>query len=231
MPLCGWTRGRNWGCVCRILSLSSGVSETVRALVLRARCWKFGPGSPAATALVTGDVLIPFRRVLQPPPLPRPLPLVSYSILEVAMAPRKRKKSAPADALPPQLATVNLHAAGVDVGAEEHWAAVPACDDAHPVRRFGANTADLDAWADWFWDCGITTVALASTGVSWIPLFEVREARGFQVRRVDPGTMPRNGRPTSDVHECQWLQRLHTSGVLSACVHLEYQGVVLPSSG
>ena len=81
------------------------------------------------------------------------------------MAPHKRKKSAPAAALPPQLAIVNLHAAGVDVGAEEHWAAVPACDDAPPVRRFGAGTAALEALADWLWDGGITTVALESTGV------------------------------------------------------------------
>ena len=146
------------------------------------------------------------------------------------MAPRKRKKSAPcSDALPPQLATVNLHAAGIDVGAEEHWAAVPACDDSHPVRRFGANTADLDALADWLWACGITTVALESTGVYWIPLFEVLEARGFQVLLVDPGKMPRNGRPKSDVHDCQWLQRLHTYGLLSACFRPEDQVVVLRS--
>ena len=162
-------------------------------------------------------------------PLPRPLPLFPFPILEVAMAPRKRKNSAPAHALPPQLDTVNLHAAGVDVGAEEHWAAVPACDDPQPVRRFGANTADLEALADWFWDCGITTIALQSTGVSWLPLFEVLEARGFQVLLVDPGTMPRNGRPKSDVHDCQWLQRLHTYGLLSTCFRPEDQVVVLRS--
>jgi len=125
---------------------------------------------------------------------------------------------------------VNLHAAGVEVGAEEHWAAVPACDAPQPVRRFGAHTAALDAWADWCWDCGITTVALASTGVDWSPRFEVREARGFQVRRVDPGKMPRNGRPTSDVHDGQGLQRLHPSGVLSAGVRPEEQVVVLRRS-
>ena len=96
------------------------------------------------------------------------------------MASRKRK-SAPSASLPPQLDTVHLHAAGIDVGAEEHWAAVPACDDPQPVRRFGAHTADLDALADWLWTCGITPVALESTGVYWIPLFELLEARGFQV--------------------------------------------------
>ena len=142
------------------------------------------------------------------------------------MAPRTRKNSAPAHALPPQLDPVNLHAAGVEVGAEEHWAAVPACDAPQPVRRFGAHPAALDAWADWFWDGGSTTGALASTGVSWIPLCEVREARGCQVRRVDPGTRPRNGRPTSDGHEGQWLQRLPTSGVLSAWFRPEAPVVV-----
>ena len=146
------------------------------------------------------------------------------------MAPRTRKNSAPAHALPPQLDPVNLHAAGVEVGAAEHWAAVPAGDAPQPVRRFGAHPAALDAWADWFWDGGSTTGALASTGVSWTPRFEVREARGCQGRRVDPGTMPRNGRPTSDVHDGQWLQRLHPSGVLSACVRPEAQVVVLRSS-
>jgi hypothetical protein len=88
--------------------------------------------------------------------------------------------------LPPQLATVHLHAAGIDVGAEEHWAAVPACDDPQPVRRFGAYTADLEALADWLWTCGITTVALESTGVYWIPLFELLEARGCARRGYRP---------------------------------------------
>jgi len=145
------------------------------------------------------------------------------------MARRKRKISLPSDALPPQLATANLHAAGIDVGAEEHWAAVPPCDDPQPVRRFGANTADLEAVADWLWDCGVTTVALESTGVYWIPLFELLETRGFQVLLVDPSKMPRNGRPKTDVHDCQWLQRLHTYGLLSACFRPEDQVVVLRS--
>ena len=146
------------------------------------------------------------------------------------MAPRTRKKSAVSDAFPPQLAPVHLHAAGIAVGAAEHWAAVPACDAPQPVRRFGANTADLDALADGLWACDITTVALESTGVSWIPLVEVLEARGFRVLLVDPGTRPRNGRPKTDVHACQWLPRLHTSGLLSACCRPEDQVVVVRSS-
>src|SRR5437016_122750 len=92
--------GRNWSPVYRILPSDSGACETVCALVLGARCGKFGPGSPAAPSLVTGIVLIPFGRVLQSSPLPHPLPPFHCPILEAAMAPRKRKKS---DALPPQL--------------------------------------------------------------------------------------------------------------------------------
>jgi len=69
-----------------------------------------------------------------------------------------------APALPPQWAAVNLHAAGIDVGAESHAVAVPPSDDFSPVRCFGACTADLDAWADWLATCGMTTVALESTG-------------------------------------------------------------------
>jgi hypothetical protein len=73
---------------------------------------------------------------------------------------------------PPHLAAVNLHAAGIDVGAEAHYVAVPPSDDPQPVRCFGAYTVDLAALADWLALCWITTVALEATGVSWIPLFE-----------------------------------------------------------
>ena len=65
------------------------------------------------------------------------------------------------------------HAAGVDIGEAEHWVAVPPGRDPQPVRRFGTCTADLDALADWLINCGVTTVAMASTGVDWIPLFEL----------------------------------------------------------
>ena len=89
------------------------------------------------------------------------------------MAQRQQKAPRAQSSLPPQLAAVNLHAAGIDVGAEVHYVAVPPSDDPQPVRRFGASTADLDALATWLTACGITTVALESTGVYWIPLFEL----------------------------------------------------------
>jgi hypothetical protein len=112
-------------------------------------------------------------------------------------------------ALPPQLAAVNLHAAGIDVRPETHYVAVPPSDDAQPVRRVGAYTVDLEALADWLAACGITTVALESTGVYWIPLVELLETRGFKVRLVDPRQVQKiQARPKSDVHNCQWPQRL-----------------------
>ncbi len=143
------------------------------------------------------------------------------------MAKHQRKKSPAEQQLPAQLHAVNLHAAGIDVGAEAHWVAVPVEADPQPVRVFLAHTASLHALAAWLTRCGITTVALASTGVSWIPLFELLETQGFEVILVDPGTMPKNGRPKTDVHDCQWLQRLHTLGLLSAAFRPDDPVVVL----
>jgi len=143
-------------------------------------------------------------------------------MVEGAMARSKPKASRtvpPAPAFPPQLAAANVHAAGIAVGAEAHFVAVPPSDDPQPVRGFGALTADLAAIAAWLVACAITTVALASTGVSWLPLFALLEARGFEVLLVDPQHVQKiKGRPTSDVHDCPWIQRLHTFGLLaSAC--------------
>jgi transposase len=124
------------------------------------------------------------------------------------MAQRKQQKSPSKSALPPQLATVNRHAAGIDVGADTHDVAVPPSDAPPPGRGFGACTADLEALADWFAACGVTTVALESTGVSWRPLVELLETRGFEVLLVDPQQGHRlTGRPKSDGHDGQWGQR------------------------
>ena len=106
------------------------------------------------------------------------------------------------------------HAAGIDIGEAEHWVAVPPGRDPQPVRRFGTFTVDLDALADWLLDCGVTTVAMESTGVYWIPLFELLEARGVQVLLIDPRQAKRApGRPKTDRLDCQWLQRLHADGL------------------
>jgi transposase len=149
---------------------------------------------------------------------------------EATMAHRKKAHPPSQPALPPQLAAVNLHAAGIDVGAEAHYVAVPLSDDPQPVRRFGAYTVDLEALADWLAACGVTTVALESTGVYWIPLFELLETRGFEVLLVDPQQVQKiKGRPKSDVHDCQWLQRLHTFGLLASAFRPPDQVCVLRS--
>jgi len=144
--------------------------------------------------------------------------------------PKASRTAAPVPAFPPPLAAANLHAAGIDIGAEAHFVAVPPSDDPQPVRGFGASTADLNAIADWLATCGITTVALESTGVSWIPLFALLETRGFEVLLVDPQQVQKSkGRPKSDVHDCQWIQRLHTFGLLASAFRPTDQVCVLRS--
>jgi transposase len=144
------------------------------------------------------------------------------------MAQSKRKQPPAAHRLPPQLEAVNLHAAGIDVGAFEHWVAVPQGADPQPVRRFGGCTADLEALADWLAACGVRTVAMESTGVFWVPLFELLESRGFEVRLVDARQVHQvAGRPKGDVYDCQWLQRLHTFGLLASAFRPAEQVCVL----
>ena len=118
--------------------------------------------------------------------------------------------------LPPQLKRVNLDAAGIDIGAEEHWAAVPPGrnTEGQDVRRFGAFTGELCALADWLKQCGIQTVAMESTGVYWIPLYELLVERGFEVLLVDARQAKNVPGRKTDVLDCQWLQELHTYGLL-----------------
>jgi transposase len=118
------------------------------------------------------------------------------------------------------------HAAGIDVHSREHWVAVPPGSARGPaqnpslpahVRSFGTCTPDLEQLADWLAECGVTTVAMESTGVYWVALFELLERRGFQVFLVDPRqTRQVSGRPKTDVYDCQWIQRLHSYGLLAA---------------
>jgi transposase len=116
---------------------------------------------------------------------------------------------------PVVLSVQNPHAAGIDVHCDMHMVCVAADRDPEPVRQFGANTCDLHAIADWLKQCGVTIVAMESTGVYWIPLFELLEARGFEVWLVEPGQLSRCGaRPKTDVLDCQWIQRLHSYGLL-----------------
>jgi transposase len=126
-----------------------------------------------------------------------------------------KKKSVGSAGLP----LVHPLAAAIDVGARIHVAAVGSGRDDEPVRTFGTFTDDLNRLADWFKTCGIKTVAMESTGVYWIPVFEILEQRGFEVLLVnarDAKHVP--GRKT-DVSDAQWLQRLHECGLLRASFH------------
>lgn len=116
---------------------------------------------------------------------------------------------------PNVLNPIHPNAAGIDVHSDVHFVCVPADRDSQPVREFGAFSCDLDALANWLKQCGITTVALESTGVYWIPLFELLEQRGFEVYLVNARQLSNCGaRPKTDVLDCQWIQRLHSYGLL-----------------
>jgi len=106
------------------------------------------------------------------------------------------------------------NAAGIDVGAREMFVAVPPDRDAHPVRVFDTFTEDLERLADWLVACGITTVAMESTGVYWIPLYDILEARGLKPCLVNARHMKNVPGRRTDWHECQWLQYLHSVGLL-----------------
>lgn len=127
------------------------------------------------------------------------------------------------------LEEINQNAAGIDLGSGEHWVCVPTDRADKNVRRFGCFTPDLIAMADWLIECKVNTVAMEATGVYWIPVFQILEAKGFEVKLVNAHhvkTVP--GRKT-DVLDCQWLQKLHTYGLLSGSFRPEDQTCVLRS--
>lgn len=128
----------------------------------------------------------------------------------------------------PQFHAVNPYAAGTDIGAEAHYVAVPEQCAAPSVRRFATFTEDLYQLADWLHQCGIETV-VESTSVYWIPVFEILEARGFDVLLVDARRVKNVSGRKSDVLDCQWLQQLHTYGLLQGAFRPADQIVVLRS--
>jgi Transposase IS116/IS110/IS902 family./Transposase. len=125
------------------------------------------------------------------------------------------------------LRVLNRNAAGIDIGSNEHWVAVPPDRDPEPVRRFAAFTADLVALADWLRQCGVTSVVMEATGVYWIPLFQILETRGFEVKLVNAKHVRHVPGRKSDQRDCQWLQELHSYGLLSASFRPENDICVL----
>jgi transposase len=115
---------------------------------------------------------------------------------------------------PSLLKRINRNAAGIDCGSEAHYVAVPPERDPEPVRSFKTFTADLHRLADWLGACKIKTVAMESTGVYWIPIFEILEERGFEVVLVNSRHVKNVPGRKTDVSDCQWIQELHSVGLL-----------------
>jgi transposase len=115
---------------------------------------------------------------------------------------------------PSVLERINPNAAGIDCGAAEHYVAVPPDRDPHPVQSFKTFTSDLIRLADWLTRCGITSVAMEATGVYWIPLYEILDARGLEVRLVNAHHVKNVPGRKSDVSDCEWLRELHIVGLL-----------------
>ena len=114
------------------------------------------------------------------------------------------------------LTQINHHAAGIDIGADEIYVAIPAGRDEQNVRSFGTFTIDLLALARWLQTCGVETVAMEATGVYWVPLYEVLERCGFRVNLINARHIKNVSGRKSDILDCQWIQQLHTYGLLQA---------------
>jgi transposase len=127
---------------------------------------------------------------------------------------RVRKPRTQRRTSPTILERINPSAAGIDCGAAEHYVAVPRDRDPSPIRSFKTFTADLHRLADWLVACGITTVAMEATGVYWIPVFEILEARGLEVLLVNARHVKNVPGRKSDVSDAEWLQELHSVGLL-----------------
>jgi len=112
------------------------------------------------------------------------------------------------------LEVIHPDAAGIDIGNESHYVAVPPQRDSQPVQRFGCTTAELKQMAAWLKQCGIRTVAMQSTGVYWIAVYDILEEAGLEVYLVNARDTKNLPGRKSDVQESQWLMKLHTYGLL-----------------
>lgn len=111
---------------------------------------------------------------------------------------------------------IQAHAAGMDIGAHEIWVCVPGEGDIQIVRLFGTYTADLHAIGDWLQEHGVRTIAMESTGVYWIPIFEYLELQGFQCCLISSRSIKRVPGRKTDIMDCQWIQTLHSYGLLES---------------
>jgi transposase len=130
------------------------------------------------------------------------------------MTHHRRRRSPKPRTSPQALERLHPHAAGIDCGSAEHFVAVPPDRDPIAVRSFPTFTADLHRLADWLTACRVTHVAMEATGVYWIPIFEILEARGFDVILVNARHVKNLPGRKSDVSDCEWLRDLHILGLL-----------------
>jgi transposase len=128
-----------------------------------------------------------------------------------------------------ELSVINPNAAGIDLGADHHWVSVPEGRDSVSIRRFACFTADLHEMANWLKQCGIETVAMESTGVYWIPVFQILETSGLEVKLVNARHVQTVPGRKSDVMDCQWLRQLHSYGLLSGSFRPDDQICILRS--
>ena len=125
------------------------------------------------------------------------------------------------------LKVIQPSAAGLDIGSEEIWAAVAPGRGGETVRKFGTFTPDLNALADWLMSCGVDTVAMESTGVYWIPVYEILEERGLKVHVVNARHVKNVPGRKTDIQDCQWIQGLHSVGLLRGSFRPESEIVAL----
>lgn len=125
-----------------------------------------------------------------------------------------KKKKSKKIALDEKWEKINPSAAGIDIGSREIFVCVPADRDQESVRRFGTKTPDLEQMAQWLQDCRIQTVAMEATGIYWIATFQLLERKGLKVVLVNPRQIKNVTGKKSDVMDCQWIQKLHTFGLL-----------------
>jgi transposase len=186
-------------------------AEFIKSLVRTVmREWKAKPVSPSNTP----EMQQALQAALSQPELQRAL---LAEVIQVAQSDKKLRQALAEEAVQLDiLQRLNPNAAGLDIGAAEIWACVPQGRDPQPIRMFPTFTADLQALADWLQACGITTVAMESTGVYWIPIYELLEERGFQVFLVNARHLKNVPGKKTDILDCQWIQPLHTFGLLRA---------------
>jgi len=127
---------------------------------------------------------------------------------------RGKRQKQPDHSVQPDRPVFEPNAAGIDIGAREIFVAVPPGRDPDPVRKCETFTGDLHQMAEWLVSCGITTAAMESTGVYWIPVYDMLEQHGIKPCLVNPRNMKNVPGKRTDFHECQWIQHLHSLGLL-----------------